>query len=367
MKPLLSASTRRRRRALLAPLLALALVLGACGDDTEDVAPDPEPQPEEPAEIEEADEVDEVADYSIELSLGHVLPPTDPTHLELENVAAAIAERTEGRVTIEVFHSSELGSNQDVTEQVLVGAEVITHMNPGDASQYGDPELSVLNGPFILADIDEMNAVLDSDLFAGWDQSLADESGLVSLAWNWFFGVRHIISNDGYPSPDDLQGVTIRLAPVPVWVATFETLPSSPTTLEWAEVYSALGQGVIDAAEGPLPTLEASSLHEVGDTITLTGHFFNMGGFGISQAVWDSIPAPDQAIILEEFAAGGERVTETLVALDAEVRERLEEEGVTFVDADIAAYQEAVAPFYEEGLEGWGDDLFERVRAAVGD
>ncbi|MBA2556912.1 MAG: TRAP transporter substrate-binding protein DctP, partial [Chloroflexi bacterium] len=251
----------------------------------------------------------------------------------------------------------------DMQEQTLTGTPQIAQVDPGYAAAAGGvPEMNVLYTPFLFDDIEDVNAVLDSDLMQEWVDELK-KGGLHSITWDFYFGERHIIANEGYPQPEDLEGVKIRVPPNPAWVATFKALKTSPVTLEFSEIYTGLQQGVVEAAESPFSSLKASSLYEVADTVTLTSHFKAISGWATSVEFWESLPPEYQEIITEEFAAGAEFMTETTLEQEDVLRAEFEDElGVTLVEPDIEAYREAAQPFYDafpEFREGLQEQLLE--------
>lgn len=336
---------------LAAVLAASVLAVTACGGDADDAG-----------DAGNGGAGEELPEISI--NVGHVVSATEPTHLALEEIAEAVSERTDGRLTLELFPDGQLGQNRDMQEQALAGAAQIVQVDPGYAAEAGGvPEMNVLGAPFLFEDIDDVNAVLDSDLMQEWTDQLADEGGLHSLTWKFYFGERHIIANEGYPQPEDLEGVKIRVPPNPSWIATFEALPTSPVTLEFSEVYTGMQQGVIDAAEAPLSTLKASSLNEVGDTITLTSHFKAITGWATSVEYWESLPPEYQEILTEEFAAGAQTMTDTTLEQEDVLRAEFEDDlGVTLVEADADAYAKASSSFYDafpEFREGLREQLLE--------
>lgn len=299
------------------------------------------------------------------IRLANVLAATEPVNIVAQQLAEAVAERTNGRVAIEIFPASQLGGGRDYLEQAFLGAPVVGHTDPGYVStEYGVADLAVLAGPFLIQGADEIEGLISSDLVQGWNERLA-EAGMRVLSWNWFFGERHLISNAAYPNPEDLRGVKVRVAPNPVWTITFDTLGAVGVELEWAEVYGGLQQGVVDAAEAPLSTLYGSRLYEVADTITLTSHFKAITGMVMGEAYWQTLPADIQEILLEEFHRHGTMMSEMTVASQAEFRSLLEAEGVTFVEADTAAYAQASAPFYTR-FPGFPPGIFDEIQAIVG-
>jgi len=348
------------RRMALVGFAVLPLLIAACGGTSST----PEAAPAPPPAAAEGGDAPVVDDTVYTISVGHVLAPTEAIHLELVATAERLKERSGGRLILEVFPSSTLGTNVELVEQTIAGANVIAHTDPGLLANNGVPDFTILNGPFLFENTDEISRLLESDLFSSWtDKALAD-GGLVVLGFNWYFGQRHIISKKGYPNPSDLQGVLMRVPPNPVWIETFSVLPSVPTQVAWAEVYSGLQQGVIDAAEAPLGTLQGASFYEVADTITLTGHFKAVTGFVVGRAYWDTLPVDLQDLIREEFQIGGDLVTVATVENEPKIQAELEALGVTFVKADVAAYAEAVVPFYSRFPE-WSAGLYEAVQAVL--
>lgn len=304
------------------------------------------------------------AQERVELRLAHVLQPVAQAHIVATEVATRVRERTGGRVSITVFPAAQLGTTTEIIQQASQGQPVIGYGDAAYLSTFGVAELAALGGPFVVADNDEANRLANSALVNGWFDRLAERSGIRVLALNWFDGARHIIGRRGYPRPDDLRGVLIRVPPIPTWVRTFQPVGAVPTTVEAQEVYSALSQGVVEAAESPLVGMAAFRWQEVAKTITLTGHFNLFLGWSMSERVFQRISAADRAILVEEFRQGGVELTRRNAAALGEVRQRFQAAGVTFVDADIEAYRRATTPFFSS-FPDWPAGLIEQIRAAA--
>lgn len=334
----------RRLRNIALSGVAIAMLLSTVSCATSDTPP--------PSET----ELPEVT-----INVGTVLSATEPTNVALMEISRAVAERTDGRLKVEVFPDAQLGSDADMQDAAVQGASQAAFFDPsGVAQTTGVDELNALGGPFIFSDIDDIYAVLDSDLMAEWNKQIND-AGLHIITWKFYFGQRHIISETGYPNPADLGNVIMRIPETTAHMKTFELL-ARPTTLPFAEVYSALQQGVIDAAEAPLGTLYASSLYEVADTITLTGHFTNIGAWGISTDVWNALPEEYRDILTEEFDRGAELSTRLTLEAETTLRTKMADElGVNFVEPDLAAYQAATQPYYDS-FPSWRTGLYDQLR-----
>lgn len=336
-----------RRARLLAGGLALAMGLAACGsgdDDTVDAPPD---------DTDAADTspgTDEIpADTpTFTLQLSHTLPESNPVHEASVDLAERIEERSDGTIQIEVYSAGTIGSTAETTEQAALGQPIISYIDASHIAEYGVSEFGMLTSPFLLADYDEAQNILESDLLAEWSDRLAREAGLEVLALNWFAGPRHIVGNKAVPEPEDLNGVLIRIPEARVWEIIFgELLPTTPVAIPSSEQFSALQQGVVDAGEIPLASIVDLGFDEVATDITLTGHLNLFLGYAMPAEIFAQMTEEQQQIVVEEFIAGGEFVTQATSAKDEESRELMESNGIRFHEANIAAYREATADYFE--------------------
>jgi len=301
---------------------------------------------------------------SVTIRIASVNSPTAESVMTAQRVADRITQRTEGRVTFQLFPSAQLGTTADSLEQASQGQPIITYTSASFMARYGVPELAVVEGPFVVANNEEGERLAFSPLMQGYYDRLAATAGIRVLALNWFDGARHMIGSAPYPNPSDLQGVKMRVPPVETWIRTFEPLGVVATTVEAAEAYSALAQGVVTAAESPLTGLRASRWYEVAKHITLTGHFNLFTGWVMSEAAYQALSEGDRAILMEEFRRGGQELSAASQALAGTIRTEFEAAGVTFHDADLDAYRAATAGFYS-AFPDWPPGLFEQVRAAA--
>ncbi len=299
------------------------------------------------------------ADYTFRIA--HVTSDKEPVHLAIEEFAAKVTERTEGRVEFAIFPNAQLGSNPEVYEQMRSGAPIITVSDPGYLSDFV-ADFGVLGGPYLMEDPRDFQKIIDSDLYADMKDRLRAESGIELLSLNWLFGSRHMLSDKPISSPDDTAGMTFRTPPNTMWVETFSAMGARPTQVAWGEVYSALSTGVVDGAEAPLPSLYGAKLHETKKVISLTGHFKGFTGLVMNSDLFATLPADVQATINEEAVQAGVFMTDLMLESQEEWIAKLEAEGVTFNrDVDVAAFQAATAVVYTK-FPAWSDGLHERVR-----
>lgn len=299
-----------------------------------------------------------LAHAAYQLNLSSALSAQDPVVLAMEEASQRIAERSGGELAVRVFPNSQLGSDEDVVEQIRSGANVAVLIDAGRLSEY-QPELGILSAPYLVEDYTDYERITESDLYREWVESLAENSGLRLLNYNWFQGSRHMLTQKLVEAPDDLSGVRVRTINSPVWLRTIEAMGATPTPLPWSEVYSALQLGAIDGAEAQLTAAEGQNLHEVISHIALTGHIHLMTGLATSEQWYRSLPDELRTILDEELHSAGESASQATAAAQDAVRERMEAEGVTFTEVDVELYRKRVDGVYAAlGYDQYRAQLF---------
>ncbi len=298
----------------------------------------------------------------VELRLAHSLSSTEPAHLAAERFAEAVTQRSDGQVEVNVFPGEQLGSGKDVNQMIRQGANVMNITDPGYLSDFV-PDVGVLNGPYLLTDPLSFPKLLGSDWYQEIDQQL-QEKGIRALGWG-LFGARHLLADKPVRTPADMAGMTVRVPPNQMWIETFQAMGARPTTVEWSEVYNALQQNVVEAAEAPLGSLYGSKLYETRKTLSTTGHFTAWVALVMSEQVFDGLPQETQKLLLEEGKAWGDTLTQTTLEKQEGYIGQMEAEGVTLVrDVDLGAFQKQTARVYE-AFPDWTPGLRDRIQGIL--
>jgi TRAP-type transport system periplasmic protein len=212
-----------------------------------------------------------------------------------EKFKQLVAEATNGRVDIQVHHANALGSIREGLEMVRLGTLDFQLCGVAHVSRFV-PEMNALILPYLWKDTETMFAALDGRMGQILEPLLLDK-GFRLAGW-WDNGFRHV-SNSKRPvrSPDDLRGLKLRTLPTKVHVAFFRALGVAPTPMDWAEVYPALQQGVVDGQENPPGVVYFEKLAEVQKYYSLTGHVNEPVSLLMSRAVFTKLPGDIQAAI----------------------------------------------------------------------
>jgi len=281
------------------------------------------------------------------LKFNHVLSPNEPYHQGFLNWAERVKERTNGGLEIQVFHSAQLGVEEDIIEQIRQGVNVGQNTDSARLGNYV-PGIAVMNGPYFVNSIEDVVKLSQLPTVKQWNEELATKYGLKVLSFNWVQGFRHFMTNKPIRSPEDLKGLRIRTPPAPIWQESVRALGAVPTAINFGEIYTALQQKAVDGAELVYANIFGANLFEVLKYVSETKHFLLIN-FEVVSAKWfDSLPEEYQKILVEECDRAGLETSYGMEEGIPDFRKRAVEKGMTIIqDVDIEAFKEAGKAAYE--------------------
>ena len=294
------------------------------------------------------------------LRFGHVYEPDSIFHEWSQWAADQIAERTGGRHTIEVFPAGSLGNENDIFQGLSLGTVDMTLSGSFYASGVYGP-MALASAPFLYSDLDHWRRFRDSDLYAGITDEFENQSGNHVLGL-MYYGARHLTANREINSPEDMEGLKLRVPNAPMYLLFPRSVNANATPIDFAEVYLALQQGVVDAQENPLPTILARRFYEVQSHIMLTGHLMDSLIVQISGSAWEKLPPEDQEIFAAVFSEMADGVTQAVAESEAELATRMADEfGVAVVTVDREPFRRAMLPILQEDGLPWTAEQIETI------
>lgn len=300
------------------------------------------------------------ADYT--LSVNTALAITDPLYKGLESFVAGVASASGGRIEVKLFPNSQLGPDEDVLEQARAGAPVAVIVDGGRLSTYVN-EFGIMGAPYLANGYDGVRKVSVSPLFEGWVTKLHDTAQLQVLSFNWWQGERHLWTNVEVHTPADLAGIRMRTIGSPVWLETITAMGAVPTPMPFAEVYSALEQKALDAAEAQLPAGQGAKLFEVTKFLTKTGHINLITGMVTSGGWYDSLPADLQKVLRDEALKAGDVGSYGTRDALAQIEKDLAAAGMTVNAIDTQVFKDATAGVYDKLGYGALRDTVQKIAA----
>lgn len=301
----------------------------------------------------------------ITLKLGHVLAPSHQFNQGMLLAAEKLSELTDGRIALEVFPSSQLGTERDMHVSIRTGGVDMMLASPGGASVHL-PELAVLDAPYLFTSDPHWKAVVYGDVGAQWEKKIVEASGVHIVGW-FPRGTRHVVTKGiALNTINDIANVKIRVADIAPYPQVFQAFGATPTPVAFAEMYSALQTGVVDGADAPLDTILAQNLYEVSDYVNLIAWSFAAPGpILMSDNAFQRLSEQDRAYLDEALRVGTDFITKSFAESQEAVTEELKAKGMTFVEpTDIDAWREAAANALPNLAKLWGGDegLYLRIR-----
>jgi tripartite ATP-independent transporter DctP family solute receptor len=301
-----------------------------------------------------------VSSRELVLKFGHVLAPDHPYNLGAEKFKEILEQIAPEPVRVEVYHSSQLGSERDLTEGLQLGTVDIA-IAPGTIASF-EPLMGVLDLPFIFRDREHAYKVLDGEIGEKLAANLP-QKGLRLLAY-WENGFRHV-TNSSKPiyTPEDLNGLKIRVPENRIYVTTFTEWGANVTTMAFGELFTALQQRTIDAQENPLAIIYTNRFYEAQEYLSVTGHFYGPAQVLISEITWNRLSLPMREAVLKAAQEARDYERQLLRDKDNEYFENLERAGMKINEADVEAFRKAAEPVWEKYRSQYGQyiDLIQSV------
>lgn len=282
------------------------------------------------------------------LKFNHVLAESEPFHDGFLKWAENVKSRTNGGLVIEVFHSAQLGVEEDIIEQLKNGANVGQNTDSARLGMYV-PEIAVMNAPYFVETIDEVVKLNDLASIQKWKEELEEKHGIKILSFNWVQGLRHMVTNKPIRTPEDLKGLRVRTPGAPIWQESIRAIGATPVALPFGEVYVGLQQGAIEGADLVYRNVTGAKLYESAKYMSETGHILLINFQIMSKAFFDSLPKEYQDILVEECDLAGIETSKLMEVETEMLKEELAAKGMTIVtDVDMEAFRAAGEEAYKK-------------------
>ena len=299
----------------------------------------------------------------VTLRLAHVVNEQDGFHIAATKFEELVEERTDGKVNIEIFPNASLGDERTLLEGMQIGTVDMGVITNGPVANFVE-EMAVFELPFLFPSPEAAYSVLDGPIGQELLDKLADVN-LKGLAYAER-GFRNLTNSErAVNSPEDLDGLRIRVMENPVYTDTFRELGANAIPMAWTEALTAMQQGTIDGQENPVNVIHSFKLDETQNYMTLSRHTYAPAIFVMGMPAWNQLPEAAQAVLEEAAQAAAEHERQVNANMEAEQLAALREAGMEINDApDMEAFQAAVAPVYEKYGEQFGDYL-PRIQEAL--
>jgi tripartite ATP-independent transporter DctP family solute receptor len=304
------------------------------------------------------------AQQKVVLKASDVHPAGYPTVVAVENMGKKLEAATNGRISVQMFPSMQLGGEKEAIEQAQIGAIALARVSVGALGPVID-DLNVLNLPFLFRNTAHMQKVMDGPI----GQELLDKvtnnprAGLVAICW-MDAGARSVYDTKRpIKSIADLKGLKVRVMGNPMFVDMMNALGGNGVAMGYDQVFSALQTGVVDGAENNPPSFVFDNHYQVAKYYTLTEHLIVPEILVMSRKTWDQLSKEDQALIMKfgREAQLEERALWTKYENDA--MEKAKAAGIQITQiSDKTPFQDAVKPVWDKYGPKYAE-LIKRIEA----
>jgi TRAP-type transport system periplasmic protein len=290
----------------------------------------------------------------------HGNPEAHPISVRLKSAIDKINEAAKGRLQIQVFPNAQLGLDAAMLSQVRAGAIDFYATSGVSISSAAGPVAALNAMPFVFKSYADVWPAMDGELGRVIRQAIT-KIGLRVFDKCWDSGYRQITtSTKPITSPDDLKGMKMRVPISPINTSTFKALGSSPVSIDFNELYTALQTHLADGSETPLSFVFAGKLFEVQKYGSITNHIWDGSWNFINPQSWSQLPKDLQDIVDGTLNGEAAQERDDLKAANATFQAELEKKGMVFNTPEQEPFRNILKAngFYKEwrdkvGAEAW--------------
>jgi len=292
-----------------------------------------------------------LAQQKLVLKASDVHPAGYPTVVAVEDIGKKLEKATNGRLSVQMYPSMQLGGEKEAIEQAQVGAIAFARVSVGALGPVVD-ELNVFNLPYVFRNTTHMQKVIDGPI----GQDLLDKvtnsgKGLIGLAW-MDAGARNFYNTKKpIKTMADLKGMKVRVMGNPMFVDMANAMGGNGVAMGYDQVFNALQTGVVDGAENNPPSFVFDNHYQVAKFYTVDEHLIVPEMLVMSKKIWDSMSKDDQALLKKVAREAQLDERKLWDAYEKQAMDKAKAAGIQIIQvsaADKKAFQDAVKPVWDK-------------------
>ena len=286
-------------------------------------------------------------------------------HKGMLKFAEVVDKESKGKIKIQIYTDSQIGDILQLISGLQLGTVDMAYLGVGNAGQLkGCGALNISYLPYLFKNKRAAEEVLNGPLLAEFYETCAQSAGVRIFFVGGDRSPRAIVTTKGpIRKPEDLNGMRLRIPPIPIFRDTFEKLGVKVVPLGLNEVYMALSRGQVDGQDNGFDLTLSFRFQEVSKFWSATDHVYDAGAFYVSERKWKTFTPEQQALFKKAAGEGGNLATKLGDELDRNGLEELKKSGVNYVVPDRAAFEKAWADVYK-AYEGkfWPVGLVQKIK-----
>ena len=280
------------------------------------------------------------------IKLGHGLDVNHSVHKAMVQMGKDLIALSDGKLKLEIYPNEQLGTERQCLELLQIGSLDMTKVSVGVLENFA-PKIKVLGLPFLFRDREHSFQVLDGpigqDLLKGMEKYWLKGLGYYDAGSRSFYTKDRPIN-----SPEDLDGLKIRVMESVNAVNMVRALGGSPTPISWGELYTALQQGVVDGAENNPPSFYLSRHYEVCKYYALDEHTVLPDVLLSGTHLWDKLTQEEQGWLQQAVQSSLAYQRKLWLIAEREALNEVEKAGVQIIRPDKSLFSKQTASLLED-------------------
>ncbi len=284
------------------------------------------------------------ADQTKILKLAHELDVNHPAHKAMVYMGQELEKKSNGKLRLKIYPNGQLGQERELLELLQIGSLDITKVGGGVMENFSS-DYKIFGLPYLFRDRGHAYTVWDSHIGKQVLESSTSEL-LKGLAFLDAGSRNFYTKNTPIQSPQDLDGLKIRVQKSGLSIAMVQQLGASPTPIAWGELYTALQQGVVDGAENNLPSFYLSRHYEVCKYLSMDQHTYVPDILVMGTKSWGWLAEQEKNWVSDSAEAAAIYHRSLWVAMEEKALEEVKSTGVQVAYPDKSSFEQKVAPIY---------------------
>lgn len=301
----------------------------------------------------------------LEINYGHGFMPDSPQDKSAVKFKEEVEEKSKGKIQVNIFPSSQLGSAREMFEGLQLGTQEIALVPTARISGFA-PELQLFDLPYLFPNKEIAYEVMDGEVGTKLLDAL-EKQHVKGIAF-YEDGFKQFTSNKKIHTADDFKGQKFRTMESPILMEQFRSLGANPVPIDFAELYNSLQLGVIDGQENPLVTISNMKFYEVQKYLAKTDHAYLAHVLLFNNMWFKDLPEEYQDILYEagRNAAIWERAE--VGREEEKYLKIIEDYGTEIIylpESETEILKERTKPVFDVYRKMFGDEILDSVLDAI--
>lgn len=286
-------------------------------------------------------------------------PEDTVTQIFSEKFADEVSRLSNGKMKIQVYPNSTLGSDRDLLETCADGDIPFIVQNTAPQVTFM-PDLAVFDLPCAFDSLDDCRKAIDNPEFYTLISDVYTKGGyhLLGMADQ---GFRVMSTNKEITKLTDFKGQKIRTMENSYHLAFWKSLNANPAPMSFSEVYIGLQQHTIDAQENPYEVIVSNRLYEQQDYVIETNHLPHLISLIVNDDFFRNLSEEEQEIMAQAAETATKYAREQSDERIADRQEIIKDSGtqiITLSDDVRTEIRQSAQKIYDSIKSGISEDIY---------